>query len=101
MKTIDEKTVFRIHYGLHEKDMAKIPLPSHGISLTVTKANNGCRKVSWHGVMFMEQNPHKDSRYALLARQGEKITWGISPRGWLLIHNNEIKNPKVLELWSQ
>lgn len=54
--------------------------------------SNGCRYIDFEGVSFMEQNKAKNSRYAVLARRGHKITWGIREEGnWILCMDGEVK----------
>lgn len=76
----------RIHEALHSP--AKNHITINCQMYPIKKATNGCRSVSYDGILWMEQNKNKSSEYAKRAQKGEKITWGI--RGvdmgsWILI----------------
>lgn len=76
-----------IHNAIH----SDIPiLTIAGVPHFITIGSNGCRKLIWHHITFMEQNKNKDTTYGARARNGEKITWGIRPSNWILITDKEV-----------
>lgn len=40
-------------------------------------SKSGLRNVKYSGILFVEQNPEKDSAWAEKSRNGEEITWLI------------------------
>ncbi|MFW9964066.1 MAG: hypothetical protein ACFFCX_10905 [Candidatus Sifarchaeia archaeon] len=52
------------------------------------------RLVERGGYTYIEQNPHKDSRWAKLAKQGHQIMWVMQGRKYLA----QIKDGKFLNL---
>ena len=42
------------------------------------------RKISYEGYTFIEQNPHKSSNWANLAREGHQIMWVMKGRRYLV-----------------
>ena len=90
-----KEVVLVIHNALHNKDTNIIEINNKKYPITI--AHNGCRKVDYLHTTYMEQNENKVSttgilsNYAQMARNGDKITWGIRRGQWLLVINNEIK----------
>lgn len=89
-----------IHEAIHNPLINEIVLPNENSMLMTYKveiATNGCRKIRYNGINFIEQNKDKLdingelSEYAILARQGRKITWGIRSSNWICIIDGEIK----------
>lgn len=58
-------------------------------------SQNGCRYLHYNGYCFMEQNKKKSTRWAEMARNGERIVWAIPQTGgtWVLFKN---VNPPTL-----
>lgn len=52
------------------------------------------RLIERGGYTYIEQNPHKDSRWAKLAQQGHQIMWVMQGRKYLA----QIKDGKFLNL---
>jgi hypothetical protein len=52
------------------------------------------RLVKHEGYTYIEQNPHKDSRWAKLAKEGHQIMWVMQGRRYLA----QIKDGKFLNL---
>ena len=52
------------------------------------------RLVERDGYTYIEQNPHKDSRWAKLAREGHQIMWVMQGRKYLA----QIKDGRFLNL---
>ncbi|MFX0209635.1 MAG: hypothetical protein ACFFDT_26885 [Candidatus Hodarchaeota archaeon] len=50
----------------------------------IHQTKSGLRNVTYSGIWFIEQNPHKDSHHAHMAREGHKILWGIKKRTYVL-----------------
>lgn len=93
-------TVRLIHEAIHDPSVNEVILPNEDSILTKYKvelATNGCRKIKYNGISFIEQYKDKVdtngqlSQYAVLAREGHKITWGIRSRNWMYIIDGEIK----------
>jgi len=88
MDSTQEAKLLKIHNAIHngvnevEIDGEKYAIKNHPTNL--------CRCVSFEGVQYMEQNAFKTSKYAQLARDGHKITWGIRPSKWILIMDGKI-----------
>ena len=88
---LDEFVCKKIHYAIHS-DADNVVID--GVSYPIGEGSNGCRKVNYGDITFMEQNEDKNSRYAERARNGENITWGMrNPEQWILIAdgNDKIK----------
>jgi len=49
----------------------------NGRRYTVTKTAGGLRQVKTPGWLFIEQNPHKPSKWGKMAKEGHKIMWVI------------------------
>lgn len=93
-------TALLIHDAIHNPSVNDIVLPNQDSILTKYKIEiltNGCRKIMYNSISFIEQNKDKLdtngqlSKYAVLARQGHKITWGIRSKNWIYILDGEIK----------
>ena len=58
-----------------------------GKKYRILLGKNGCRVVSLgKDAILMEQNIHKDSRFARMARDGARIGWIIPKKGkWKLV----------------
>ncbi|MFX1483411.1 MAG: hypothetical protein ACFFCP_09500 [Promethearchaeota archaeon] len=66
-----------------------------GESIPITKTSRSkVRLVERDGFTFIEQNPHKDSRWAKLAQEGAQIMWVMRGRKYLA----QIKDGKFLNL---
>jgi hypothetical protein len=79
----------QIHEAIHS-DAESVTVEE--VDLPIVISSNGCRRVNWKGLMFMEQNKAKKSTWAALAKRGSKITWVIRPvGGWGLIQNGKIE----------
>ena len=50
----------------------------------IHQTKSGLRNVTYSNIWFIEQNPHKDSRHAQMAREGHKILWGLKKRKYVL-----------------
>lgn len=77
-----------IHEVLHNKEYKEVEL--YGKKIPISLSPNGCRQLYFHNMNFMEQNPKKNSKFGELARQGEKITWGIKGGNWIRIDKDGI-----------
>lgn len=55
-----------------------------GVTYEIEKSSkNKLRTVDIEGLAFIEQNPHKDSRWAQLARDGSQIMWVMKGRQYI------------------
>lgn len=79
-----------IHRAIHDKPYVSTVMAPEG-PLGIKCAVGGMRNVNYDGFLFMAQNPAKESTYALAARRGSKITWGINKDKWLLITDHIAK----------
>lgn len=50
----------------------------------IRQTKSGLRNLTYSDIWFIEQNPHKDSRHAHMAREGHKILWGLRKRTYVL-----------------
>lgn len=89
MTTQEENPVYRaIHNALHDKSIGALNIG--GVIYKINIASNGCRKLVYNGLVFMEQNKDKMhgtklSDWAQEARNGRKITWIQQPGRWQVI----------------
>ncbi len=84
--TITEQEFRRVHEVLHSSSLypSFSTVPALGQQRKICVASNGCRYLDIGNIRFMVQNQHKQSHYAMMARYGWKITWGIRQQGsWL------------------
>ncbi len=55
-----------------------------GVTYVIEKSSKSrLRSVEIDGLAFIEQNPHKDSRWAQLARDGSRIMWVMKGRQYV------------------
>ena len=88
MKQADKRLKYDhilIHQAIHDKELKEVKL-SDGKKKPI-KSMGKMRYVPHEGFVFMEQNPDKQTSYAQMARNGAKITWGITSDGgsWIYI----------------
>lgn len=92
-ETVDPMIALLIDKSIHSSAPTLI-LPDENNALhryIVSTGSNGCRQVTYNGIIFMEQNKHKASEYATLAKKGHKITWGIrQSKPWIYILDGKI-----------
>ncbi len=50
----------------------------------IKKTQGGLRNVTIEGIFYIEQNPHKSSRWAKQAQAGHQIMWGLKGRAYVL-----------------
>lgn len=74
---------------LHDKSVTKVNF--RGKVLDIRINTNGLRYLEVLGVKYIQQNPTKNSEYALLAREGKRITWGIKPGSWDLCIEDKVE----------
>lgn len=73
-----------IHNAIHNKELNEVEINNE--KLPIQKTGSGLRFVDYDDIRWIEQNKSKNSTYAVRARNGEKITWGMRPHnGWILI----------------
>jgi hypothetical protein len=79
-----------IHQAIHSPLMPTVVDIGNGITLPIKRnQGNNCRFVTYDNICFMEQNKNKKTSYALQARAGKKITWGIPASGnWVYIDDD-------------
>ena len=91
--TPEQESEFKlIHFAIHENRRMNV-ISDGNKTFHIEVAPNGCRYVVHDNIKFMEQNKSKSSDYARRAREGEKITWGITNDGskWILITDKGIE----------
>src|SRR5258706_14989415 len=82
-----KKVCITAHAAIHNKEAKSITIDSK--QYPVVYSANGYRKIHYgESITFMEQNKHKQSRYAQEARDGKHITWGIRSGEWIYIDDN-------------
>jgi len=93
MEPVEVELTDEVLLGIHTVIHDQLPyIEINGVRYNLQRnLQNQCCYIEINNIKFMEQNPHKSSKYALLAQQGHKITWGIRPGNWLLIMDGEIK----------
>lgn len=84
------------HQAIHDKKVKYASI--YGVRVPIIKLPNGCRAIRYEDILFSEQDPHKKSLYAMYARRGKEITWGIRKRDWILIDDTGIHIPKQMQL---
>ena len=84
-----------VHRAIHDRDVNEVAL---GQVIYEVKTNKDkLRNVNyWDSklgkyIYFIEQNPKKFSGFAVRARAGEKITWGIHSGPWMYIDEKVAK----------
>jgi len=78
--SVDE--LLLIHSAIHKGKGIKL---ADGTVIPVVKVTKGLRQLTYNNILFIEQNPNKDTVYAELARAGHQITWGIREGEWIKI----------------
>lgn len=82
----------QIHAAIHSQVQSVILPDEYGVEkeYRISTGTNLCRQLTYNGILFMEQNKSKQSKYAGLAREGHTITWGIRQPKWLYILDGKI-----------
>ena len=80
----------KIHNTIHSNEKSII-IDNKEYPVIITP--NGCRRITFNNVVFMEQNRNKNSSYAKKAKEGRKITWGIRDfQRWIYIHDDIVED---------
>lgn len=80
-----------IHKAIHDKECIGIIIDDERYLVEV--AGNGCRQIKYEGITFIEQNKDKPSSYAMEAKKGARLTWGMRSLGdWILMKNDPPKH---------
>lgn len=86
---VNEEIFKTISNALHDSTVKAINIA--GSDYPISLHSNGCRHVKIGATDYIQQNPDKESAYAILAREGHKITWGMRSMGqWALIVDDRI-----------
>lgn len=68
-------------------------------SYRIGKTQGGLRSITIEGIFYVEQNPHKSSRWAKLAQAGHQIMWGLKGRVYVLqVVDGEFKQLKQVKI---
>ena len=91
MNTLNLSEIYlEIHRAIHSD---KKSIMINNVEYPVILAPNGCRRVTFNNIAFMEQNKGKNSSYAKSALEGRKITWGIRDfQKWIYIHDDIVED---------
>ena len=82
--------VLEISKHIHNPDSNLFTL--NGREYAVEKHKNGCKCVNINGLLFIEQNTKKNSKYATQAKNGAKITWVWNQGKWGCVIDDEVKH---------
>ena len=77
LKKISLKVFDAIFTDQHEVEL-------EGELYPIRQTKSGLRNVNYLGMWFIEQNPHKNSRYGHMAQEGHKILWGLKGRTYVV-----------------
>jgi len=80
--------ILKIHNAIHDKTQKVVNLKGKDWDVSVGEA--GCRFVRVDGLVFIEQNKEKDTKYARMALEGKLITWICHEGRWGLVVDNSV-----------
>eukprot|EP01126_Amoeba_proteus_P061855 TRINITY_DN8344_c0_g1_i17.p1 TRINITY_DN8344_c0_g1~~TRINITY_DN8344_c0_g1_i17.p1 ORF type:complete len:681 (-),score=167.09 TRINITY_DN8344_c0_g1_i17:390-2432(-) len=86
---VSDEDILKIHQAIHDTTRNSVTIDKTDYDISVGEA--GCRFVRLNnGVVFIEQNKEKDTKYARLAAEGQLITWICHSGRWGLVVDKEI-----------
>jgi len=87
----EEEKLIAIHNAIHDISVTKVTIDGKDYPIKVNPGNL-CRCVEMYDITYMEQNAYKaTSKYAFMAQNGHKITWGIRGGPWQLVVDGKIE----------
>jgi len=90
-----DEDLLTIHRAIHSPiHTSKEKVNVHEQDYTVAIGRAGCRFVSIGDFTFIEQNKNNESKYAVMALEGKKITWILKNGKWGVIID-DIVNPST------
>jgi len=88
---LSNEDVLKIHNAIHDKTQSVVNV--NGKDWDVAVGDAGCRFVRIDGLVFIEQNKEKDTKYARMALEGKLITWICHSGRWgLVVDNSVVRN---------
>ena len=86
---VTEADILNIHHAIHDRSVSEVTI--NGFVFKLQMNDSSCRFVRVDGVVYIEQNKEKKSKYAKMATEGKKITWICHSGNWGLIIDNTIQ----------
>lgn len=78
-----------LHRYLHDPTIDAINYD--GTRIEIQQNSLGLRYAIVNGVKYIQQNPKKNTSWARMAQNGQKVTWGIKEGKWDLAIDDEIR----------
>lgn len=85
-----DSDILCIHKALHSNEAS---VTVDGIEYNITKNDKKCRMVTVQGINFVVQNLKTGTRFAKMAKNGDRITWMANGKRWGRIVNDKIEIP--------
>jgi len=84
-----EQDILKIHNAIHDPSSPNVNI--NGTTHEIAIGEAGCRFIRTSGgIIFIEQNKEKDTKYARMAMEGKSITWICHTGRWGLIVDDTI-----------
>nr|CAG4707831.1 unnamed protein product [Naegleria fowleri] len=85
---VTDADILKIHNAIHSRDST---VTINGMTFGIQMNDSSCRYVRVDGVVYIEQNKEKKTKYAKMALEGKKITWICHSGNWGLIVDDSIQ----------
>jgi len=86
--SLKNEDILSIHNSIHDPKLTSVTV--NGVENEISVGEAGCRFVRVSGIVFIEQNKEKDTKYARMALEGKNITWICNTGRWGLVIDNSI-----------
>jgi len=89
LEGFNEADILKVHNAIHDPGQTAVEV--NGVSHEIAVGEAGCRFVRTSGgIIFIQQNKEKDTKYARLALEGRAVTWICHTGRWGLIVDDTI-----------
>ncbi|EFC38673.1 predicted protein [Naegleria gruberi] len=85
---VTDDDILKIHTAIHS---TCTEVKINGIEFAIQMNESSCRFVRVDGVVYIEQNKEKKTKYAKMALEGKKLTWICHAGNWGLIIDDKIE----------
>ncbi|KAG2385537.1 hypothetical protein C9374_003352 [Naegleria lovaniensis] len=86
---VTDDDILKIHNAIHDTDQDHVCI--NNMSFQIQMNDSSCRYIRVDGVVYIEQNKEKKTKYAKMALEGKKITWICHSGNWGLIIDDKIE----------
>ncbi|EFC46105.1 predicted protein [Naegleria gruberi] len=86
---VTDDDILKIHNTIHDPNQDHVII--NNLSFATQMNDSSCRYIRVDGVVYIEQNKEKKTKYAKMALEGKKLTWICHAGNWGLIIDDKIE----------